>query len=283
MAATVDAGATPAATPVGDTALSPIDYGDALATGPVIEDGAIVNEATTAIENVYACYNNGDGEAVVSLFTDAGLDAAYGANDRETIAAQVSALAVSAPASNVQVDKVVDLGESTLGVDYQVTIGQQVFRFTDVLVQQDGTWLVDERIEDQPGTTLDSATAGIETSVEDGSMVFDISPNPIMNQPALKIQMSNAGDATHRITVLRNTGGVDATTVSDVDPANLPEGLDYVGQATVEPGAFADTLFENLEEGNYILVGEVLDESGQSTGEGSSAELTIDPPFDPDA
>lgn len=283
MAPAVAVGATPVATPVGAADASAVDYDNALATGPVIEDEAVVSEATMAIENIYACWNDGDGEAVVALFTNDGLDAAYGANDRETIAEQVTALAISAEASNVQVEKVVDLGEGRLGVDYQVTLGSQVFRFTDVLVERDGTWMVDHRIEDLPGTTLDSTTSGIETSVEDGSLVFDISPNPVLNQPAVKIQFSNAGETTHHITLLRNEGGVDAATVTDIDPANLPEGLTYVGEATVEPGEFTDTLFEGLDEGSYVLVGEVLDDSGEPTGEGSSTELIIDPAFDPDA
>lgn len=275
--------AAPVASPAGSPAATPVGETDALPAGPVVEDEAVINEATAAIENLYTCFNEGNGESVVALFTDAGREAAFGPRDPAAIAEHLTAKSTQVQAGNIVVNSVTDLGDEGLAVDYQVTIGKQVFNYTDVIVESDGTWKVNDRLVNLPETDLDSTTAGIETSVEGGSMVFEISPNPLMNQPAVKLQLANVGQNTHHITILQNTGGVDPATVTDLDLANLPDGVTFIGEGSAVSGARTDTLFENLEEGSYIVVGQVIDDTGEPTGEGSSTELTIDPPFDPDA
>ena len=272
--------ATPFASPTGAT---PVTNESELPEGTVVEDQAVIDEATAAIENLYACFNAGDGSAVVALFTPTGLDDAYGAGSPGMVAEQVSALASAAQAGNIEVHEVVSYDDGRLGVDYQVTIGQQTFHFTDVLVQQDGTWKVDERRDQLPETELDATTAGITTSVEDGSLVFEVAPNPILSQPAVKFQLANEGEQTHYLKIFKAPEGVDGSTLVNADLRNLPEGVSLVGQDIVDPGEFSDTLFEGLEEGRYVVVGSVVNTSGESTGVTGWTDITIDPPFDPNA
>lgn len=275
--------ATPAGTPIGpdatcvvptagavavgspDTTASPV-ANTALPTGVVVEEQATIDEVTAFVNNLYACFNAGDGQAVVAHFSDAGLDAAYGAGDRETIAAQIAALASAAQAHDIEVGDIVDFGNGALGVTYDVAIGQQRFTFTDVLVPAGDTWQIDNRVAAAGETDMDSATASIKASVDGGSVVIEVSPAPVMNQPAVKFQITNNADSRAHVVIVQ--GG---------DVTALPEGVTFVGQAWVAPGEIAGTTFEELPEGNYVVVVET------ANGETGSFDLVIDPPFDPNA
>ena len=284
-------GGTPAATPIGPgTCMAPATAataeatpvtGAALATpvteertGTPVEDQAVIDEATAAIANINACHDEGNGEAFVALFTEQGRTAAFGDVDPVELANEIQAMSTMAQTSNFVVHEVLDYGDGSLGVDYQLNIGKQVVHFTDTLVQEGDFWLVDGRTIETPETDLDSTTASVKTSISDGSVVIEVSPNPIMNQPAVKLQMVNNADSAEHVTLLQ---GGDAASMTDLDLANLPEGVTFVGHADAEPGAFVDTLFEGLEEGNYVVVVET------SNGETGAFDITIDPPFDPNA
>lgn len=261
-------GSTPAeamASPVANTALP---------SGVVVEEQATIDEVTTFVDTLYACFNAGDGQAVVSFFTDNGLDAAYGAGDRETIAAQISALATAAQAHDISVHEVVDFGDGSLGVTYDVAIGQQHFHFTDVLVPAGDSYAIDNRVTAPGETDMDSTTASIKASVDGGAVVIEVSPSPVMNQPAVKFQITNNADSRAHVVILQ---GGDAASVTSADLTALPEGVTVVGQAWAAPGAIVGTLFEGLPEGNYVVVVET------DNGETGSFDLTIDPPFDPNA
>ena len=67
-----------------------------------------------------------------------------------------------AQASEVDVHEVVDYGDGTIGVDYQVLLGQQIIHNNGVLTQVDGGWLIDGRTSMAPETRLDSTTASVK-------------------------------------------------------------------------------------------------------------------------
>jgi hypothetical protein len=283
--------ATPAGTPIGPevscvapalaaataapvTAASPAAAAE-LPQGTVVEDQAVIAEATAAIDNLYACYNAGDGEAFLALFTEAGHAAAFGGDDHAALVDHIAAMSAAAPASAVTVHEVVDYGDGRLGVDYQVNLGHQIIHDLDVLTNVDGTWLVDGRQALTPETSLDSTTASVKASVEGGAVVIEVSPSPIMNQPAVKLQITNNADSA--IDVVLFQGG-DAASVTSTDISAAPEGVTFIGEAhNVAPGAIVGTAFEQLPEGNYVVVVQT------ANGETGSFDVTIDPPFDPNA
>jgi hypothetical protein len=290
-AAVMAQSATPAGTPIGPDAAcsvaaavaapsaSPVAAASPVAeeepTGTAVEDQAVIDEATATINNLYACYNAGDGEAFLALFTEAGHQAAFGNDDHATLADHIAAKSAVAQAGAVEVHEVVDYGDGTLGVDYQVHIGQQVIHNTDILAQVDGTWLVDGRIVDAPETDLDSTTASVKASVADGAVVIEVSPAPIANQPAVKLQITNNADSAVDLVLFQ---GGDAASVTSTDISAAPEGVTFIGEAhNVGAGQIADTAFENLPEGNYVVVVQT------ANGETGSFDVTIDPPFDPNA
>jgi hypothetical protein len=263
-----------AATPVDDAAMA-TPIGEEAAGGAAVEDQAVIAEATAAIENLYTCFNEGQGEAYAALYTDEGRTAAYGDIDPTELAAQVQALSTVVQAGEVEVIEVVDLGDGSLGIEYQVMIGQQVMHHMDTLVSQNiEAWLVDDRQMLSPETELDIATAGINVSAEDGAVTIEVSPSPIMNQPALRLQVNNNAGSALQMVLLE---GGDAAAMTEVDLANLPEGATFVGRAMVEEGERLDTLFEELAEGEYVIVVETAE------GDMGTFDLTIDPPFDPNA
>lgn len=275
--------ATPVGTPIGpDECIAPTTTAAVLATpivdetaaGAIVQDEAVIAEARDAIQNIYTCFNEGHGEAFVALFTEEGRRAAFGDVDPVDLAAEIEAKSTMVQAGEVEVIDVFDFGDGRLGVEYQVMVGKQVLRFVDELVYQNEAWLVDNREMVSPETDLDTATAGVSTSVSDGEVIIEVSPSPIMNQPALRLQLNNGGDSVQRFVLLQ---GGDAASITELDLTNLPEGVTFVGEALVEPGEPTDTLFEELEEGNYVIVVETAE------GNLGTFDLTIDPPFDPNA
>ena len=285
-----DAG-TPAGTPIGPEAscvapaMATADTGAATAMaspaaaaelpeGTPVEDQAVIDEATGFVQNLYACYNAGDGQSFAGYFSDAGLQAAFGTTDREAVAAQVAALSSQAQAGEVTVDEVLDYGDGSLGVGYQLKVGKQLIHNTDVLVPAGDGWQVDNRVTTGGETEMDSATASIKASVDGGAVVIEVSPAPVSNQPAVKFQFTNNADSAAHVVIFQ---GGDAASVTSADVTALPEGVTFVGQAWAAPGEIANTAFEELEEGAYVVVVET------ANGETGSFDVTIDPPFDPSA
>jgi hypothetical protein len=276
--------ATPAGTPVGDVMFAtPATQLADLPEGTVVEDEAIIGEATAAIENFYACFNLGDGTSVVALMTEGGRMAAFGAGSPMMVAEQVTALTSVATAGDIEYIEVVDLGDGRLGVSYQVAIGQQVFNFTDVLVQAGGIYKIDDRRSNTPETDLDSTTAAVRSSMVDGTLVFEIAPNPIMNQPAVNLQLVNEGEESHYLMLFQVPEGFDGSTLLEADFSDLPAGVTFISVGTVNPGDFSITLFEGLDEGSYVITGSAVDISGQPIGVTGWADFVIDPAVDPEA
>ena len=282
--------ATPAGTPIGPEAscIAPAavatDTGAATAMaspvateapeGTPVEDQATIDEATAFVQNLYGCYAAGDGTSFAGYFTDAGLQAAFGTSDRDAVAAQIAAKSAQAPLGAVVVDGVVDYGDGSLGVSYQVTLGKQVIHNTDVLVPAGDSWQVDGRTSTGGDTDMDSATASIKASVDGGAVVIEVSPSPVMNQPAVKFQLTNNASSAIHVVIVQ---GGDATSVTSTDVTALPDGATFIGEGWAAPGEIAGTTFEGLDEGAYVVVVETAD------GETGSFDLTIDPPFDPNA
>ena len=204
----------------------------------------------------------------------AGRPAASGAGAREPRAAPRGGGPRAAQAHDIVIDEVVDFGNSTLGVTYDVAIGKQLFTFTDVLVPAGDGWQIDNRVTAAGDTDMDSATASIKASVDGGAVVIEVSPSPVMNQPAVKFQITNNADSAVHVVIVQ---GSDAASVTSADVTALPEGATFVGEAWVAPGEIAGTTFEGLEEGAYVVVVQT------ANGETGSFDLTIDPPFDPSA
>lgn len=265
--------ASPAAAPVAASPVAADAELDALleAATPV-EDEAVIADATAAVENFYACYNAGGG-SMYGLFTDDAFVTYFGGIDLEVLEAESADDAMMA--SHIDVHEVLDLGDGRYAVDYQVTIGHQVEHVTDIFAVEDGTWLVDGNAGySAPETDLDSTTASVKISEADGEHAIEVSPSPIMNQPAVKLQIANQTEDFLIVVLLQ--GGDAASLPADADLSDLPEGMSILGAVAVEPGAHEIGLWEGLDEGNYVIFVE--------TGHGSAAyDLTIDPPFDPSA
>jgi hypothetical protein len=256
------------------TMASPAAGATELPQGTAVEDQAVIDEATGVIDTAYACYNAGDGQSFAAYFTDNGLQAAFGTADRAAVATEATAKSSQAQAGNITVDQVLDYGDGSLGISYQVAIGKQVVHNTDVLVPAGDGWLIDNRVATGGETGLDSATASIKASVDGGAVTIEVSPSPVMNQPAVKFQITNNADSAVHVVIFQ---GGDATTVTSVNVADAPAGVTFIGEGWAAPGEIAGTTFEGLEEGSYVVVVQT------ANGETGSLDLTIDPPFDPNA
>ena len=261
------------ATPASDVTMA-TPVADEVADSIVVEDEAVIAEVTAVIENRYACFNEGRGEAFVALFTEQGRMAAFGEIDPVDLAAQIEAMSTMVQAGEIEIIDVYDFGDGTLGVDYQVQVGQQIFHFVDALVNQNDAWLVDGREIAPPETDLDTATASVESTPTEDGVTVEVSPTPVMTQPAQRLMFINSGDTIHTLVVLQ---GGDAATITDLDLTNLPEGMTYVGGGVAGAGEISETMFVDLEPGTYVIAVETAD------GEVGAVDLMIEPPFDPTA
>ena len=280
--------ATPVGTPIGpDMCIAPTTTAPVLATpvsdvtmatpvaeGIVVEDEAVISEVTAAIENRYTCFNEGRGEAFVALFTEQGRMAAFGDIDPTELAEQIEAMSTMVQAGEIEIIDVYDFGDGTLGVEYQVQVGQQIFHFVDALVNQNDAWLVDGREVAPPQTDLDTATASVDSIATEDGVTIEVSPTPIMTQPAQRLMFINSGDTIHTMVVLQ---GGDAAAITDLDLTDLPEGMTYVGGSVAAAGEISETMFVDLEPGTYVIAVETAD------GEVGAVDVMIEPPFDPAA
>ena len=237
-----------------------------------ITDEAVVAEATAAIENLYACFNAGDGVSFVMLYTDQGIAANYGEVARDRLAGDTSTVAEDAPAHSLEVEAVVDYS-GTPAVQYQITLGHQVWRVMDVLVQHEDVWVVDDTLYANPTTDLDVTTASVKVIEAEGGIGLEVTPNPVMNQPAVRLQLdSQVGEEVY-LALLQGEGAMD---LEALELNDLPEGVTFIGEEVALPDYRVEALFENLPEGDYVL----FVDGGDQT---ATMQLTIDPPFDPNA
>jgi hypothetical protein len=80
--------------------------------------------------------------------------------------------------------------------------------------------------------------------------------------PSVAIKATNAEDTDHEVLVLRLASGVSTDDLLTAAGPSLPEGVTYIGQATVPAGSSGTLLLSGLQPGTYTIVDLLPNEQG---------------------
>jgi hypothetical protein len=241
--------ASPAASPVAEDAPE-------APTGEVVTDEAVIEEATTAVANVFACLTEGDYFGASALLTENYRLTMFGSANLYTVATILAEISVGMPLELYGFGDVLDLGDGRLAVQYDQLSGQQVERFLVVLVEEDGFWKFDEEFEQAPETNLNSVSVGLQAATDESEYAFEISPPEVPQAPATLFRFFNVGEMEHEAIILKTPDGFDPASLVETppeSPADLPTGVEFIGFGYAPPGEEETLLFLDLEVGTYTI------------------------------
>lgn len=246
----------PAATPQSGERTIPVVFigGDresddtASAMDPLAQD---LEAASTAITG---CLSDGQYDTLVQIAGDEYLGQLIG---------------LGAP---VTADEFIVLAPMLPEVAYQLISVENAQRTSDTTATADvtyelahqvrlSTWQFElQEIEGQQVWTLQGETAmtpvapeGTDTlTVEIGADGYTIADATVTG-PSVAIEASNGDSADHEVLVLRLDGATTADILAHTEPG-LPEGVSYIGQATVPAGSSGTLLLSGLQPGTYTIV-----------------------------
>ncbi|MEJ7838796.1 MAG: hypothetical protein WKF81_08265 [Thermomicrobiales bacterium] len=187
--------------------------------GTPVEDQAVIDTATAAISEAWGCVNE---FGLMSTFTE--------------------------------VLGVVDYGDGSLGVDYQVATGsKQIERFLDVIEDMDGTWKITDRSLLNPETDSDLSTIGIRFATVDDELVIESNLASFETNEAIEFQVTNTGDWAHNFVLVMVPEGFDPAAAGHFDVLAPAEGTTVEGGISLEAGEVGSAIFEGLEAGSYVI------------------------------
>jgi len=255
---------TAEATPAADT--SPV------ATDPLAE------ELLMAANTVVGCLNERDIDTFARITSDDYRGQVFGLD--EPLEAEVyGELASALP----DIDhRIVELSDIEIVDDMTVTA---TVTAVAAYQQRTGTWtFTQQEIDDELAWVLEREDAldpvvpedADEVAIEIADARYNLSSDTI-TAPDVVFSLSNEDEIDHEVLVLRFSGD---TTTEDLlrspGPA-LPEGVTFVGQATVPAGAEGTMVLVDLRPGTYTIVSLLPDEEGLPyLASGMVTEFTVE-------
>ena len=246
---------TPAATPASGERTIPVVFiggdgesSDAAATDPIAQD---LEAASTAITG---CLSVGQYDTLVQIAGDdylgqlIGLGAPVTADEFIILAPMLPEV----PYQLISVENATRTSDTTATADVTYELAHQV---------RLSTWQFELReIDGHQVWTLQGETAmtpeapeGTDTlTVEIGAEGYTIADNTVQG-PSVAIEASNTDDADHEVLVLRLDGATTDDILAHAEPG-LPQGVAYIGQATVPAGSSGTLLLSGLQPGTYTIV-----------------------------
>ncbi len=242
--------ATPVASPV------PVE--------PISFDAELLTENLTATTTSLAsCLSEGQfGEAAVR--TSPLFRGQLIGNPRPLEADTFAALATTFPDTDYQIVEIENaalLDEQTASADIIWQIGHQVrvdrWIFARLQVEGIEMWVIDRA---EPGT-LEPSREAAEIDVAIADNAYELTPATISGN-AIEFRVTNDDAITHELLVLRIDEGVSTETLLTTPGPELPEGVTFIGQATIAPNATGSLLLADLDPGTYTIVDMLPDENG---------------------
>lgn len=261
------AGATPAidaASPAADTT-------------PVAED-PLTAELLAAANAIADCLNERDVDTFALFTSDEyrgqlfGLDGPLGAEAYAELAGTLP-----------DIDhRIVELGDVEIVDDMTVTATvtavaayQQrtgTWTFTQQEVGDDLAWVLEREDPLEPVVPADAE----EVTIEIAEARYDLSSDTVEG-PDLVVSLSNDDEADHEALVLRFDEDTTTEDLLTSPGPTLPEGVTFIGQATVPAGAEGTMVLVGLPPGTYTIVSLLPDEEGLPyLASGMVAEFTVE-------
>lgn len=246
---------------------TPIAYSDATpvaaisTTPPPIATldpaAALASELDAVSAALAACLSVGNADTVVALTTDRYLGQLFGGGEP----LPASAYLTVAPELDVVPVRVVAIANArrvnaTATAEVVSIVGNQVLRERWRFVQAPGA----ERAPGQIIWQLDAVAplavdpprgaTRLNLTLQDYAMTIDTA---VAGEDVV-LQGTNVGAEDHEMLVLRFEGGLTTADLLRAAGPALPDGVRYIGQATVPTGAEADLVLTGLEPGSYTVV-----------------------------
>lgn len=247
--------ATPAPTgsPVASPAASPI--ASPVAAPPTFDAELLTDDLTATTTSLASCLSEGrfsDAAARTSPLFRGQL-----VGDARPLPADTfAALASTFPDTDYHIVEIANAGlidEQTATAEVVWQLGHQVrvdrWIFTREPVQGIETWVVDRAA---PGTiTPTREAAEIDVTIADNR--YELKPSAVSGD-AVEFRITNEDADAHELLVLRLDEGVSTDTLLTTPGPELPEGVTFIGQATIAPNGQGSLLLADLDPGTYTIV-----------------------------
>lgn len=248
---TATPGATPSvATPVMTDGATPVSSPAAsTATDSLTQD----LEATA--NAVAGCLSDERYETLVQITGDLyrgqmlGLSEPLSAEDFSTLAITLP----DVPYQILSVEKAsfTDETSATAVVTYQLAhqVRVSTWDFSRQQVEGQDAWVLESESAMAPVIPVNTST--IEVTIRDNAYTLN---EEKVNGPSVALKASNADTVDHELLVLRLEGGATTKTLLQSSGPSLPEGVTFIGQATVPAGSEGTLLLSGLQPGTYTIV-----------------------------
>ncbi len=241
----------------------------------------LTTELTEVAHALAACLTEGDADLVATLATERYLGELYGSStplSRDAYLALASELD-PVPTEIRSVSGVTVNGDRATA-DVTAVIGRQLLAFRWSFVQapaddredDESRWQVDQEevLPIDPPADVNEVTVAIE------DYSFDLDESTV-DGPDIVLSGRNAAGQDHEMLVLRLDDGVTTQDLLRGSGPGLPEGVTYVGQATVPAASRQDLILVGLEPGAYTVVCLFLSPEGiPHLAQGMEATFTVE-------
>lgn len=241
----------------------------------------LTTELTEVAQALAACLTAGDAELVSTLATERYLGQLYGSSSplsRDDYLALADEL--DPVATEVRSVSGVTVDDDRATADVTTVIGRQllVFRWSfvqapaDARDEDESRWQVDQEevLSFDPPADAQEITVAIE------DYTFELDESEISG-PDVVLSGRNAAGQDHEMLVLRLDDGVTTQDLLRGSGPGLPEGITYVGQATVPAASRQDLTLVGLEPGTYTVVCLFLTPEGiPHLAQGMEATFTVE-------
>ena len=270
--------ASPIASPVVEVAGTPVT----VAT-PVVDDiassdpnAAVLAELQATANSIFACLNERNFETYAAFTSDSFRGRLFGSNE-PLPASQFVPLAETLPDVDSRIlefDNLQVIDPDTVAVDITYVSANQVvsatWTFVHGRVEGLQSWILDREVP-QP-VRAPAGASMILVTFEDTA--FNLEPETVSG-PDVVLALNNPTAEDHEALVVRLDNGVDASVLLQGGPG-FPEGVTFVGQATVLAGGEGTLVLSGLDPGTYTMVDLLPDANGlPHLSSGMEATFTV--------
>ena len=263
--------ASPEASPV-------VEDAPEVPTGEPVTDQAVIDEVTAGFAAGYTCFNEGDFLSAAALTTENFRTNEFGTPNLYSVAAIFEEFAAGGfEVEILEINEVLDLGDGRYAVDYDQAFFKEVERYLDVLVEEDGFYLLDESYVLAPETDLDSVSIGLQAATDESEYAYAISPAEVQQKPATLIRFYNVGEMEHEAIIFKTPDDFDPATLLEIEgPGDLPEGVELVADGFALPAQEQTMLLLDLEIGTYTIYCFIPAPDGEShAAKGMITQFTV--------
>jgi hypothetical protein len=251
-----------AASPAAGESTIPVTFlGATPETGASVSD-VLARDLQAAATAIAGCLSDGQYETLVKITGDTYRGQLVGAGFPLT-ASEFTIVAEAMPDVPYQILRVENatlVSDTTATAEVTYELAHQVrystWEFELRQVDSKTVWALESETSMAPVAPANTDTLVVAID-SDGFSIAD----PTVSGPSVAIEATNSSDVDHEVLVLRLGPSVSTDDLLAAGPS-LPEGVTYIGQATVPAGGGGTLLLSGLQPGTYTIVDLLLNAQG---------------------